>query len=153
MNSWTRHLARSLFRLAGRPIPAEEEEDADRQPDPPPRRADDAAESNDADHALLRACSEFRAGHARGDQALAAVPEGAWRQFADAMVQSDGALDQAVAEITTLRAHGSNGLRAKAEALRIVLDGAGEDAELATRIARSLIEDVLAVTSAPASRG
>jgi hypothetical protein len=146
MSRWTRHLARSLFWFAGKPAPAEDDEEA--FADPPPQRAAPLLPTDDADQALLRACADLRARHARGDQTLAAVPEGAWREFADAVTQSDGALQQAVRNITEMRAHGAAGLRAKAEAMQIVLDGAAEDADLAASIACSLIADILAVTPA-----
>lgn len=144
MNRWTWHLARSLFRFAGKSAATEPEPPPDL---PPPERGAPAVvvPPPETDLALLQACEELRARSMQGVRQLESIPDGDWRQFADAVSRSDGALHAALDNVTAMRAESAAGLRAKAEAMQAVLDGASEDAELATRIARSLITDALAV--------
>jgi hypothetical protein len=147
MNSWTWHLARSLFRFAGKSAPAEPEPPPDLAP--PERSAPAHVAPPDADAALIRACEALRARQAQGGRHLEAIPEGDWRRFADAITADDGALRAALDGVLAIAAESPAGLRAKAAAIEPLLDGA-DDGELASRIARALITDAKRVL--PASR-
>src|SRR5579875_2105861 len=99
MNSWTWHLARSLFGLAGKPVP--DEPDLASLP-PPVREA--PVPLGPGDDALLLACRDLVARCGEGAERLGAIPDGAWREFADAVADRDDALRLALERVADMRA-------------------------------------------------